>query len=182
VNPATARGPELASLLEQAARALGPSQADVKQLLSEAVAEVRYLQLANAGPPPGGPAAPALVPFLLPRPTDSPEEALVRVQRRSPGPGAEPGATRLELSVPTEHLADVHASLVEDGGRLTLTLGLVDAEARAFVETRLDALRDALTSRGITLARLEARVANPLPSQPSLEAGAGEVLHFDRRV
>jgi hypothetical protein len=181
VNPATVRGPDLASLLEQAARALGPSHADVKQLLSEAVAEVRYLQLANAGPPPGGPTAPALVPFLLPRQTESQEEAVVRVHRRSPGPGEEPGATRLELAVPTEHLAEVQASLVEAGGRLTLTLGLADAEARAFVETRLEALRDALTARGITLARLEARVASPRPSQPSLE-GAGEVLHFDRRV
>jgi hypothetical protein len=182
VNPAPGRGPELASLLEQAARALGASHPELKHTLSEAVAEVRYLQLASAGPAPGAVASSHAVPLLVPRGEAFAEEAALQVHRHLASPEVPEGVTRLDLVLPTEHLATVQASLVEAGGRLTLTLGLADAELRAFVEERLEGLREALAARGHEAAHLTTRLASaPAPSGPPALEGV-EVLRFDRRV
>ena len=183
MNPASGRGRDLATALENAARALGASAPELRQKLSEAVAEVRYVQLMNGGSGPGQEAA-WLVPLVLPGRAGDLEGGRLRVWGEAHGSqAARPDeGTRVALSVPTDHLDTVQAELVLRDGTLDLSLGLHNADDRAFVDGHLDALREALAAMGFTPGRFGTRLATaPLPGLP-LSEGLDEVVHFDRKV
>ncbi|MEB3198126.1 MAG: flagellar hook-length control protein FliK [Candidatus Sericytochromatia bacterium] len=179
------RVPDLASLLEGLARALGPEHKGLKQRLNEAVAEVRYIQLMHtAAPTPSQPEQPLALPLWLPQLGGQQGESELQVHARAQeNARPEPSdVSRLVFVLDTEHLGTVQADLALSDGVLNLSLGLADQADRLFVEQQLEEFKAAIARLGLSPGRVGTRLARSLPPGSPRVAGLGDVLQFDRKV
>lgn len=185
---AKAAGPaprDLASLLEKLEAGLGTERGGLKQLVREALAEVRYAQIVNGPPPEGTERRPEfMVPLLLPQLHPDQPEGRIQVYHKPGSAGAEvdPRNVRLVFVLETEHLGTLQADLTIKDGVIDLALGAGASEDRAFLAAHLDELKAAIARHGFETGRFATRVAKRLPPPVRQEEGLVPVVRFDRRV
>jgi flagellar hook-length control protein FliK len=168
--------------LERLGKDLGVEHKPLGHALREAVAELRYTQLANG--PDRTPDQQFLVPLLVPQLSqDNPEGKLQVYQRAAKkGEPIDPNNVRFVFVLDTEHMATVQADMSIKDGQIDLQIGVPDAEDRAFLAQHLDQLKDAIADQGWETGRFAARQARGLPPRLKQEEGLTEVVRFDKRV
>jgi hypothetical protein len=181
---ATPQVPDLASQLERIAKDVGAEHKPLGHLVREAVAELRYTQLANLPGPDKTPDQQFLVPLLLPQLNKDNPEGRIQVYQRAARKGEpiDPNNVRFVFVLETEHLHTVQADMSIKDGVVDLQIGVPDAEDRAFLAEHLDQLQDAIAQLGWDTGRFSARQAKGAPPKLRQEEGLTEVVRFDRRV
>jgi hypothetical protein len=178
-------GSDLASTLERLGKGLGPEHQKLGSVIREAVAELRYAQLAN-GPVPQGPGAAMefLVPLLVPHLSSEQPEGKLQVFHKpaNEGEAIDPNNVRLVFVLETDHLQTVQADVSIKDGVVDLTLGVPDADDRKFLAGHLQELEQAIAKQGWETGRFGARLARGLPPRVRQEEGLSEIVRFDRRV
>jgi hypothetical protein len=178
---------DLASQLERLAKDLGGEGKPIGHLIREAVAELRYTQLAN-GPGPTAPDQPNqqayMVPLLLPQLSPEHPEGRLQVYHRAARKGEpiDPRNVRFVFVLETEHLSTVQADMSIKDGVVDLTIGVPDAEDRGMLMDHIEELQDAIAGLGWETGRFAARQAKGLPPRLRQEEGLSDVVRFDRRV
>ncbi|MDB5097539.1 MAG: hypothetical protein JWM80_1960 [Cyanobacteria bacterium RYN_339] len=176
--------PDLATQLEKLGKDLGVEHKPLGHLIHEAVAELRYTQLANGPGPDKSPDQQYLVPLLVPQLSKENPEGKIQVFQRAARKGEpiDPNNVRFVFVLETEHLNTVQADMSIKDGVVDLQVGVPDAEDRAFLAEHLDQLQDAIAQLGWETGRFAARQAKGPPPRMRQEEGLTEVVRFDRRV
>lgn len=178
-------GSDLASTLERIGKGLGPEHQKLGSAIHEAVAELRYAQLANAPTPQGpGTGMEFLIPLLVPQLNAEHPEGRIQVFHKptKKGEPIDPHNVRLVFVLETEHLHTVQADVTIKDGVIDLNLGVPDAENQKFLAEHLEELEAAITKQGWETGRFNARVAKAPPPKVRQEEGLTDIVRFDRRV
>jgi hypothetical protein len=175
---------DLASQLEKLSGSLGSEHGTVGHLLHEAVAELRYTQLANGPAPAGANGQEFLVPLLLPQLSpEHPEGRLQVFQRASrQGEPIDPKNVRFVFVLETEHMNTVQADMNIKEGKVDLSIGVADLADRELMNSHLDELEKAIGDLGFPVGRFGARQAKGPPPPVRQEEGLSDIVRFDRRV
>lgn len=178
-------GSDLASMLERLSKGMGPEHQKLTGAIKEAVAELRYAQLANAPTQPG-PATGLefLIPLLVPQLSSEQPEGRIQVFHKpaKEGEPLDPQNVRLVFILETSHLSTIQADVTIKDGVVDLSLGVPDAENRDFLAGHLEELAQAIAKQGWETGRFGARLARGLPPRTRQEEGLSEIVRFDRRV
>lgn len=178
-------GSDLASTLERIGKGLGPEHQKLGSAIREAVAELRYAQLANAPTPQGnGTGLEFLIPLLVPQLSAEHPEGRIQVFHKpaKKGEPIDPNNVRLVFVLETEHLNTVQADVTIKDGVIDLNLGVPDAENQKFLAEHIEELEAAITKQGWETGRFNARVAKAPPPKVRQEEGLTDIVRFDRRV
>jgi hypothetical protein len=176
-------GSDLASTLERLGKALGPEHQRLTSAITETVAELRYAQLANS-PAPAANGMEFMIPLLVPQLSAEHPEGRIQVfhKQAKEGEPIDPNNVRLVFVLETEHLHTVQADVTIKDGVVDLSLGVPDAENRAFLAKHLDELAASIGKQGFTTGRFATRVAKAAPPKVRQEEGLTDIVRFDRRV
>jgi hypothetical protein len=172
-------------MLERLSKGMGPEHQKLTGAIKEAVAELRYAQLANAPTQPG-PATGLefLIPLLVPQLSSEQPEGRIQVFHKpaKEGEPLDPQNVRLVFILETSHLSTVQADVTIKDGVVDLSLGVPDADNRDFLAGHLEELSQAIAKQGWETGRFGARLARGLPPRTRQEEGLSEIVRFDRRV